>query len=139
MGTKIKHVYLSACIDIITLGDYERLICLYSFHRTGIRMQPHYSACLLGEESKRSARVGELCRLCTALKRLPASPHRGRAARKRTQLFLIGNSAPMVDLHSGACASLNPCPARLSHGGKVEGTREKNKREERPESRGVKE
>lgn len=57
MGTKIKHVYLSACTDIITAGDYERLICLHLCHRTGIRMQPHYSACLLGEESKRSARV----------------------------------------------------------------------------------
>lgn len=55
------------------------------------------------------------------------------------QLFLIGNSAPMADLHSGACTSLNPWPCQTQPWGKVEGTREKNKREERLESRGVKE
>lgn len=55
------------------------------------------------------------------------------------QLFLIGNSAPMADLHSGACTSLNPWPCQTQPWGKVEGTREKNKREESLESRGVKE
>lgn len=56
------------------------------------------------------------------------------------QLFLIGNSAPMADLHSGACTSLNPWPCQTQPWGKVEGMREKNKRqEERLESRGVKE
>lgn len=52
------------------------------------------------------------------------------------QLFLIGNSAPMVDLHSGACTSLNPWPCQTQPWGKVEGMREKNKK---LESRGVKE
>ncbi len=55
------------------------------------------------------------------------------------QLFLIGNSAPMADLHSAACTSLNPWPCQTQSWGKVEGMEEKNKREERLESRGVKE
>lgn len=55
------------------------------------------------------------------------------------QLFLIGNSAPMADLHSGACTSLNPWPCQTQPWGKVEGMREKNKREERLKSRRVKE
>lgn len=54
------------------------------------------------------------------------------------QLFLIGNSAPMADLHSGACTSLNPWPCQTQQWGKVKGMMEKNKREEKLESRGVK-
>lgn len=90
-------------------------------------MQPHYSACLLGQESEGSGRVlgtargGTVPPVCTALKRLPASPHGGRAARKRTQLFLIGNSAPMADLHSGACTSLNSWPCQTQPWGEGRG------------------
>lgn len=36
------------------------------------------------------------------------------------QLFLIGNSAPMADLHSGARTSLNPWPCQTQAWGKVE-------------------
>lgn len=49
------------------------------------------------------------------------------------QLFLIGNSALMDDLHSGVCTSLNPWPCQTQPWGKVEGIREKNKKEERLE------
>lgn len=39
----------------------------------------------------------------------------------------------MADLHSGARTSLNPWPCQTQPWGKVEGAREKNKREERAE------
>ena len=56
------------------------------------------------------------------------------------QLFLIGNSAPMADLHSGACTSLNPWPCQTQPWGEGRGNkREKNKREEKLESGWVKE
>lgn len=38
-----------------------------------------------------------------------------------TQLFLIGNSAPMADLHSGACTSLNPWPCHTQPWGEGRG------------------
>lgn len=58
----------------------------------------------------------------------------GRECPTNAQLFLIGNSAPMDDLHSGARASLNPRPCQTQPWGKVEG-REKNKKEQRLEFR----
>lgn len=50
-----------------------------------------------------------------------------------TQLFLIGNSAPMADLHSGVCTSLNPWLCQTQPWGEVGRMREKNKRVERLE------
>lgn len=44
------------------------------------------------------------------------------------QLFLIGNSASMADLHSGACMSLNPWPCQTQPWGKVKGARERKTR-----------
>lgn len=127
-GNQNKTCLFASCIDIITAGDYERLICLHLVHRTGIRMQPHYTACLLRKKAREVPEFGEqsggtVPPVCTALKRLPASPHGGRAAGERTQLFLIGNSAPMADLHSGACTSLNPWPCQTQPWGEGRGNR----------------
>lgn len=63
--------------------------------------------------------------LCTALQwqRDPADRESG----PQTQLFLIGNSAPMADLHSAARTSLNPWPCQTQPWG--EGRKEKNKKE----------
>lgn len=114
MGTKIKHVHLSACLDIITVGDYERPICLHLFYRSRIRMQSHYSA---WKQGQRSARERDAANGAAP----SATTHGERAACKRTQLFLIGNSAPMADLHSGACASLNPWPCQTQPWGEGRG------------------
>lgn len=62
---------------------------------------------------------------------MAASLSRQREWPTNAQLFLIGKSAPMADLHSGACTSLNPWPCQTQSWGKVEGMREKNKREKR--------
>lgn len=53
----------------------------------------------------------------------PQQTHREREREWPTnaQLFLIGNSAPMADLHSGACTSLNPWPCQTQPWGKVGG------------------
>lgn len=72
----------------------------------------------------RSSSAGELCNGCW-----PRQTEQKRPT--NAQLFLIGNSAPMADLHSGARTSLNPWPCQTEPWGKVEGAREKNKREER--------
>lgn len=51
---------------------------------------------------------------------------------RNAQLFLIGNSAPMADLHSGARTSLNPRPCQTQRWG--EGRRSRGQKQEGGES-----